>query len=262
MSRLNQCSEGAPATWISRLTGNCRRSRTLPISRPSNSSMGAGCLALRALDLAERAPARQRERERGGCYRIVDQMVALMPRGGSGVDPQCEFRRMVKASGSALASQSPDPEGPVGFKRPAVSDAMTTRNARYKQTPKGKAANRRYRHSAKGKATDARYKRTRKYKAWEAAYRRSERGKAASAKNARAIQGKTTGAAARKSDRQSVTMNGHHRHEMTRPPTEAASISIGVPGSPASYCACFASDSNLRSSLRLFLLVAILSRRR
>jgi hypothetical protein len=32
---------------------------------------------------------------------------------------------------------------------------MSTRNARYKRTPKGKAANKRYRQSAKGRTTEA-----------------------------------------------------------------------------------------------------------
>jgi hypothetical protein len=51
--------------------------------------------------------------------------------------------------------------------------------ARYKKTPKGKAANKRYRQSAKGKATATRYRQTAKAKAREGQYRRSEKGKAA-----------------------------------------------------------------------------------
>jgi hypothetical protein len=39
---------------------------------------------------------------------------------------------------------------------------MTTRNARYEQSPKGKAAQKRYRQSDKGKARQAKYARSAK----------------------------------------------------------------------------------------------------
>jgi hypothetical protein len=64
---------------------------------------------------------------------------------------------------------------------------MVTAVARYKKTPKGRAANKRYRQSAKGKAAAARYRKTpeakaiqksAKAKARKARYRRSEKGRA------------------------------------------------------------------------------------
>jgi hypothetical protein len=54
---------------------------------------------------------------------------------------------------------------------------MVSRKARYKSTPKGRAASGNYRHSAKGRAARARYKKSEKGKAAAKRYRQSEAGR-------------------------------------------------------------------------------------
>ena len=63
-----------------------------------------------------------------------------------------------------------------------MTEASLLRNARYRRSAKGRAAELRYKRSAKGKVANARYRQSEKGKAAAARYRRSAAGKAADAR--------------------------------------------------------------------------------
>ena len=71
-----------------------------------------------------------------------------------------------------------------------MSSPRSLRDARYKRSPKGKAASARYRRSAKGKAVVARYKHSAKGKATEIRYKRSAKGKAVVSRYRQSPKGK------------------------------------------------------------------------